>query len=92
MVARVVSVKDRDGRPVLGATVRLMAGNVVKAEAKTHADGRAFLFPPPLDNDTQRQLDPVTPRIVVEHGDTRAEPPPSWATDLERHARRGACQ
>ena len=68
---RIVTVEDQKGHPVLGATVQLLAGQRVIAEAKTHADGRVFLFPPPTDLGGGQQQGPP-PRVVVEHGDARA--------------------
>ncbi|MGB8649976.1 MAG: vWA domain-containing protein [Mycobacteriales bacterium] len=41
----VVTVVDHDGKPVLAATVALLAGDRVLQTARTHADGRALLFP-----------------------------------------------
>src|SRR3954454_17165862 len=43
---KVVTVKSPAGRPVIGATVRVRRGSTVVCEALTHADGRAFVFPP----------------------------------------------
>lgn len=41
----VVTVHDADGKPVLGATVTLSDGQNALQTARTHADGRALLFP-----------------------------------------------
>jgi hypothetical protein len=41
----VVTVKDSDGKPVLAATVELLDGDKVVQSARSHADGRALLFP-----------------------------------------------
>lgn len=41
----VITVKDKAGLPVLGATVELLAGEKVVQSARSHADGRALLFP-----------------------------------------------
>jgi hypothetical protein len=41
----VVTVTDKDGKPVLAATVELLDGDQVVQQARTHADGRALLFP-----------------------------------------------
>jgi Mg-chelatase subunit ChlD len=78
---RIVRVRDRDGHPVLGATVRLLAGDKVVAEAKTHTDGRVFLFPPAGDLGGGQQSAPSL-RVVVEHGSTRAEAPVTGASDV----------
>ncbi|MCU1457278.1 MAG: hypothetical protein JWL73_1370 [Actinomycetia bacterium] len=54
----VVSVVDHDGHPVLGATVQLVPadGGAPVATTLTHADGRAYLFPPaPSGVRTQRE-------------------------------------
>lgn len=79
---RIVSVKNQAGRPVLGATVRLLVGDAVQAEAKTHADGRAFLFPRSTSTDTGQQQDPSSTRVVIEHGDARADLPVAGAGDV----------
>jgi hypothetical protein len=79
---RIVTVRDRDGHPVLGARVRLMAGSRVVAEATTHTDGRVFLFPPVtgLAGDQQQSAPALT--AVVEHGDARAEVPVTGSPDV----------
>jgi hypothetical protein len=41
----VVTVKDKAGLPVLGATVELLDGGKVVQTARSHADGKALLFP-----------------------------------------------
>lgn len=41
----VVTVLDRDGKPVLAAKVALLDAGKVVQTARTHADGRALLFP-----------------------------------------------
>ena len=41
----VVTVVDRDGKPVLGAAVTLGDGQQTLQTVRTHADGRALLFP-----------------------------------------------
>jgi hypothetical protein len=41
----VVTVLDRDGKPVLGARVTLADGNRELQTVRTHSDGRALLFP-----------------------------------------------
>jgi hypothetical protein len=78
---KIVSVRNRAGKPVVGATVRLVERDGVIAEAKTHADGRAFLFPRPADATTAQQSgDSRT--VVVTKGGVRAEVPVSGDPDV----------
>jgi Mg-chelatase subunit ChlD len=81
---RIVTVKDKDGHPLLGATVRLFSGDTVLAEGKTHADGRTFLFPKSTDlgGGGGQQQTASTLRIVAEHAGTQAETPVTGATDV----------
>ncbi|MGZ4798855.1 MAG: vWA domain-containing protein [Acidimicrobiia bacterium] len=80
---RIVTVKNAAGHPVLGATVRLLQGDTVLAEAKTHADGRVFLFPPATDaSGGQQQQTRLPYRVVVDHGSAHAEVPVTGATEL----------
>jgi hypothetical protein len=77
---KIVSVRNRTGRPVVGATVRLLDGVNVVGEAKTHADGRAFLFPPARVSNGQQSAAPV--RVAVERDGVRAEAPVTGAVDV----------
>lgn len=53
----VITVRDRDGLPVLGATVVLADGQKVLQSARTHADGRALLFPLVTDEPQAKTYD-----------------------------------
>ncbi len=79
---RIVTVKNSDGRPVLGATVRMFDGDSVVAEARTHADGRVFLFPKPDVAVADAQQRTSSMHVTVEHGDARADAPVSGASEL----------
>jgi Mg-chelatase subunit ChlD len=70
---RIVTVKNDDGKPVLGATVRLLANEKIVAEAKTHADGRAFLFPSAAALAGGGQQDSSEMRVTVERGAANAD-------------------
>lgn len=69
---RLVTVRNEAGRPVVGARVRLLRGDTVVAEAATHANGRAFLFPPASAPGGGQQSASAL-RAVVDRGDARAE-------------------
>lgn len=80
---RIVTVKNRAGRPVVGAQVRMLRGDTVLAEAATHADGRAFLFPQDIVAATGNgQQTGSAMRVVVEWGATNAEAPVTGAPDV----------
>jgi Mg-chelatase subunit ChlD len=77
---RIVTVTNRAGDPVVGASVRLLAGERVVAEARTHADGRVFLFPPAELASGQQSASSL--RVEVTRGDARAEVPVTAAREL----------
>jgi von Willebrand factor type A domain len=76
---KIVTVRNRSGRPVVGATVRVRSGSRVVAEALTHADGRAFVFLPMGDDRQQR---PTSVVAEVERDGVRAEAPVTGAPDV----------
>ncbi len=59
----VVQVVDQSGKPVLGAITQLVGAT---DSAVTHADGRAYLFPP-AGSATEQQRSPA-PRVQVTFG------------------------
>jgi hypothetical protein len=68
---RVVTVRDRSGRPVLDATVTVVAGEATVSTARTGADGRAVVFVPAAGDQQQGPAATVT----VSKGDATAEVP-----------------
>jgi Mg-chelatase subunit ChlD len=77
---RIVTVTNRAGDPVVGATVRMFAGERVVAEARTHANGRVFLFPSADLGSGQQSSSSL--RIEVARGDARAEAPVSATREV----------
>jgi hypothetical protein len=66
----VVRVRDRDGGPVLGARVRVFAGDARAAalDLRTYADGRALVLPRAAAIDPQASL-----RAVISRGNAEVE-------------------
>lgn len=77
---RIVRVTTPRGKPVVGATVRVRRDSTVVAEAVTHADGRAFVFPPAPGDGGQQGSGAL--RIEVERGGVRAEASVTGAPDV----------
>jgi hypothetical protein len=68
---RIVRVTTPGGKPVVGATVRVRRDATVVAEAVTHADGRAFVFPPAPGDGGQQGSGAL--RVEVERDGARAD-------------------
>jgi hypothetical protein len=77
---KIVTVRNRAGKPVVGATVRLLDGSAVVGEAKTHAAGRALVFLPAAVSNDRQSSAPV--RVEVERDGARAEAQVTGAPDI----------
>jgi hypothetical protein len=77
---KIVTVRTPAGRPVIGATVRVRRAGAVVAEARTHADGRAFVFPPAADAGAQQGAGGL--EVEVERDGVRAEAAISGAPEV----------
>ncbi len=77
---RIVRVTNASGHPVIGARVRVLQGASVVAEARTHADGRAFVFPPARTGDAQQSSGAW--RVEVERDGMHAEAPVTGAPEV----------
>jgi hypothetical protein len=77
---RIVTVRNRAEKPVVGATVRLLDGATVVAEAKTHADGRSLVFVPARVSNGQQSSAPL--HVEVERDGVHAEAPVTGATEI----------
>jgi hypothetical protein len=66
----IIEVRTPDGRPVLGATVTLRAGDEELAKVRTTADGTARMFPLAVGAAPDRDL-----QLEVAHGTARVDQP-----------------
>jgi hypothetical protein len=66
----IIEVRTPDGRPVLGATVTLRAGDEELAKVRTTADGTARVFPLAVGAAPDRDL-----QLEVAHGTARVDQP-----------------
>jgi hypothetical protein len=77
---KIVTVRNRSGKPVVGASVRLLDGATAVGEARTHADGRALVFVPARVSNGQQTSAPV--HVEVERDGMHAEAPVTGEPDV----------